>query len=163
VKPSELALLLQEIYRDKLGLKQRHEAGAKAIVDYDFNNTYQYIIAREEVHLGWVREALGRLDALVPSAGSESAAPAGRDAARLQRDTLEDDSRRMQSFVEKWRDRIDGITNARHRGLLRVVIGEALEHKRFFDQALAGRSDLLGRRADGAGTTGEVLPTRWIE
>ena len=55
------------------------------------------------------------------------------------------------------------MPNARHRSLLRVILGETLEHKRFFEQALAGRTDLLGRRADGAGTGGGVLPTRWIE
>jgi hypothetical protein len=47
--------------------------------------------------------------------------------------------------------------------MLKVILGETLEHKRFFDQALAGREDLLGRRADGAGTEGYVLPTRWVE
>ena len=55
------------------------------------------------------------------------------------------------------------MTNARHRTMLRVILGETLEQKRFFDQALAGRTDLLGRRADGAGTEGGVLPTRWVE
>ena len=53
--------------------------------------------------------------------------------------------------------------NARHRSLLRVILGETLEHKRFFDQAVAGRSDLLGRRADGAGTGGVSCAVRWIE
>jgi hypothetical protein len=47
--------------------------------------------------------------------------------------------------------------------MLRVILGETMEHKRFFDQAIAGRSDLLGRHPDGAETTGHVLPTRWIE
>jgi hypothetical protein len=48
--------------------------------------------------------------------------------------------------------------------MLRVILGEALEHKRFFDQALAGRTDLLGRRGQVLGPShGEVLPTRWIE
>ena len=42
--------------------------------------------------------------------------------------------------------------------MLRSSLGETLEQKRFFDQALAGRTDLLGRRADGAGTDGAVLP-----
>ena len=41
--------------------------------------------------------------------------------------------------------------------MLHVILGETLEHKRFFEQALAGRTDLLGRRADGAGTGGGVL------
>ena len=47
--------------------------------------------------------------------------------------------------------------------MLQVILGETLEHLRMFEQALAGRSDVLGRRADGAGTEGAVLPTRWVE
>jgi hypothetical protein len=68
-----------------------------------------------------------------------------------------------QAFVDKWRPRLEAMPNARHRSLLRVIIGETLEHRRFFEQALAGRTDLLGRRADGAGTGGGVLRTRWVE
>jgi hypothetical protein len=55
------------------------------------------------------------------------------------------------------------MPNARHRSLLRVIIGETIEHQRFFEQAIAGRKDLLGRRADGAGTGGGVLGKRWVE
>ena len=62
-----------------------------------------------------------------------------------------------------WRPRIDALPNARHRSMLRVILGETLEHQRMFEQALGGRTDVLGRRADGAGTTGAVLATRWVE
>jgi hypothetical protein len=56
------------------------------------------------------------------------------------------------------------MTNARHARMLRVILGEVLEQKRFFEQALAGRTDLLGRRADVLGPShGNVLPSRWIE
>ena len=56
------------------------------------------------------------------------------------------------------------MTNARHAKMLAVILGEVLEQKRFFEQALAGRTDLLGRRADVLEPSyGEVLPTRWIE
>ena len=48
--------------------------------------------------------------------------------------------------------------------MLRVILGETLEQKRFFEQALIGRTDLLGRREKTlAPAHGEVLPTRWIE
>jgi hypothetical protein len=48
--------------------------------------------------------------------------------------------------------------------MLEVILGETLEQKRFFQQALAGRHDLLGRRTDDVGAlVGKVLPTRWIE
>jgi len=76
---------------------------------------------------------------------------------------IREDRDAAQAFVERWRDRVERVTHARNRILLQVILGETLEHRRFFDQALAGRSDLLGRRADGAGTGGGVLPTRWVE
>jgi hypothetical protein len=47
--------------------------------------------------------------------------------------------------------------------MLNVVLGETLEHARFFEQAAGGRADLLGRRDGGESTGGEVLPVRWIE
>ena len=68
-----------------------------------------------------------------------------------------------QTFVDKWRPRVAALSHARHRTMLNVILGETLEHKRFYEQAVAGRADLLGRRADGAGTGGGVLPIRWIE
>jgi hypothetical protein len=56
------------------------------------------------------------------------------------------------------------MTNARHAKMLRLILGEVLEEKRFFEQALAGRTDLLGKRAEQLGPAhGDVLPTRWIE
>jgi hypothetical protein len=48
--------------------------------------------------------------------------------------------------------------------MLRVILGETLEQKRFFDQALAGETDLLGRRTTEVGPrVGAVLASRWIE
>ena len=55
------------------------------------------------------------------------------------------------------------LQHARHRTMLQRHPGRDAEQRRFFDQAMAGRTDLLGRRADGAGTGGGVLPTRWVE
>jgi hypothetical protein len=162
VKPHELSDLLLEFYRDKLALVLRHEEGARFISHYDFNNTYQYILSREETQLAWVGAAITDLGGRVPDEVETPAIPTGKGAAR-QRDILEADSRAAQGFVDRWSDRVDGMTNARHRLMLRVILGETLEQKRFFDQALAGRVDLLGRHADGAGTRGSVLPTRWIE
>ena len=66
--------------------------------------------------------------------------------------------------MDRWRPRVETMDDARYRGMLRVIIGETLEQKRFFEQALAGRTDLLGRRGDAVGArVGTVLPTRWIE
>ena len=39
------------------------------------------------------------------------------------------------------------MTNARHKGMLKVVLGEMLEHKRLFEQAAEGRTDIIGTRS----------------
>ena len=48
-----------------------------------------------------------------------------------------------EAFVDAWEPKVEQVTNARHQGMLRAICGESLEHKRFFEQALAGREDLL--------------------
>ena len=160
MKATELLALLRDFYRDKLAMRQRHVAVAKYVPDYDFNNTYQYVIAREDVQLNWLRDAITDLGGAIEDVPEPTIQGSGKD---LQSQLIGEDRDAAHKFVEVWRPRVDGMPNARHRSLLHVVLGEALEHKRFFEQALAGRSDLLGRRADGAGTPGEVLGVRWIE
>ena len=162
MKPDELLSILQGFHREKLALLQRHEAAARLVGQYDFNNTYQNIIGREEVQLSWLAAAIRDLGGTVQpelpqSAGHETLA--GQAPALL----FIEDSRQAQHFVDAWRDRIQTISHARHRGLLELVLGETLEHKRFFDQAAAGRVDLLGRDGEDAGRRGRVLPTRWLE
>ena len=160
---TDLPALLQEFYRDKLAMTLRHEAGARLVVQYDVNNTYQYIINRDEVQLSWLSAAIAELGATVPDAVDKPLVVAAKGADRVPA-ILEDDARSAQAFVDRWRPRVEAMTNARHRGMLRVILGEALEQKRFFEQARAGRTDLLGRRAQQIGpAVGEVLPTRWIE
>jgi hypothetical protein len=170
VKASELLTLLRDFYRDKLAMRQQHLAAAQNVPDYEFNNTYQYVIAREDVQLNWLRSAItdagSAIEDLPEDADPGVAGVSGkRKIAGLapQAQLLERDRDGAQAFVDKWRPRVDQMPNARHRGMLRVVLGETLEHKRFFEQALAGRKDLLGRRADGAGTPGAVMAVRWVE
>ena len=160
MKPGELLELLQEFYEDRLALLIRHEANAREISQYDFNNTYQYIIAREEVHLSWVRTAIEGLGGSV-SVGSH--VPTSFAPGQGQTAVLAADAKTADQFVARWRDRTEAIAHARHRGMIQVILGETLEHKRFFELALAGRNDLLGRHADGAGSVGRVMPVRWIE
>ena len=159
VKATELLALLRDFYRDKLAIRQRHVAVAKYVPDYDFNNTYQYVIAREDVQLNWLRDAIADLGGTSEDAPEPQISASGKDAAAT---IFRDDSRDAQAFVDKWRGRIDQVGNARHKTMLRLMLGEVLEQKRFFDQAAAGRNDLLGRRADGMGTPGKVLSTRWV-
>jgi hypothetical protein len=159
--------LLEEFYREKLTIMVRHEAAATSVGQYDANNTYQYIIARDDVQLSWVANAIRDLGG-TPSDQIDNQVDAGQMAAgqapAAARAAVEQDARDAQAFVDRWQPRVESLTNARHRGMLRVILGEVLEQKRFFEQVQAGRSDLLGRRADVLGPShGQVLPTRWIE
>lgn len=154
--------LLKDFHHDKLTLLRRHEAAARHVTDYDFNNTYQYVIAREEMHVRWVADAITDLGGPDESIAEPQIQTSGKGAA-AQHAVMAQDRDSAQAFVDTWRARVETMTHARHRTMLNVILGETLEHKRFFEQAVAGRTDLLGRRADGAGTGGGVLPTRWIE
>ena len=162
MKATELLALLREFHRDRLAMRQRHVAVAKHVSHYDFNNTYQYVIAREDVQLNWLRDAITDMGGALEDVPEPAIQASGKDAD-LQAQLIREDGHEAQQFVDRWRPRIEAMPNARHRSMLRVILGETLEHKRFFEQAIAGRSDLLGRRADGAGTGGGVLGVRWIE
>jgi hypothetical protein len=161
---NDLAGLLQDFHRDKLAEFLRHQAGARHIRQYDLNNTYQYFLNRDDVHLSWVGAAIADLGELVQLPGAEPEIAVLENDPDKWRHVVEADARAAQVFVDRWRPRIEAMTNARHRGMLRVVLGEVLEQKRSFEQALAGELDLLGRRtADVGARVGGVLPTRWIE
>jgi uncharacterized protein (DUF1501 family) len=166
---SDLQKLLTEFAAGRVALIERHEASARAVSHYDFNNTYQYVINREETHLSWLQNALAEYSAVLPSAGADAlpAPPAAQRGRKTEsgafRGILDDDARYLGAFVEKWRPRVDAINNARHRNMLNVILGESVEHQRFFEQAAAGFEDLLGRRTGGVPRVGAVLPTRWLE
>ena len=69
----ELRQLLTDFAAERLAIIQRHEASARVVSHYDFNNTYQYVIAREETHLGWVQNALAEFGVALP--GPSAALP----------------------------------------------------------------------------------------
>ncbi len=162
-EPTGARPLIQEFYREKLAAMLQHQAHAHLVGQYDANNTYQYIVNREDVQLGWLTQALADLGGAEP-APVEAPAVASATAKDPVRTVFESDARAAQAFVERWRPRVESMTNARHRGMLRVILGETLEQQRFFEQALAGRTDLLGRRGDTGGPAqGAVLSARWIE
>jgi bacterioferritin (cytochrome b1) len=155
--------LLVEFYGEKLASVLQHQAHARLVTQYDANNTYQYVINREEVQLGWLAKAITDAGGVVPESAPAPSVPAvkGKDAVRA---LFDEDIRSAQSFLDRWRPRVAAMDNARHRKMLEVVLGETREQQRFFEQALAGRTDLLGRRSSaGAPAMGEVLPARWIE
>jgi uncharacterized protein (DUF1501 family) len=168
VQQDDLRALLAAITADRLALIQRHEAGAREVSHYDFNNAYQYVIAREETHLSWLRSALEEMGVPMPSAASEIPVPTlSKSAKRAEAATysgiLEDDARHLAAFVERWRPRLAAVTHARHRTMLGVVLGESVEHQHLFEQAASGLEDVIGRRTAGAERVGAVLPTRWQE
>ena len=166
---SELQKLLTEFAAGRVALIERHEASARTVINYDFNKTYQYVINREETHLSWLQNALAEYGAVVPPAGADAlpAPPAPKRGGKVEsgafRGILEDEARYLGAFVERWRAPVDAMTHARHRNMLKVILGESIEHQRFFEQAAAGFEDLLGRRTGGVPRVGSVLPTRWLE
>jgi hypothetical protein len=158
--------VLRRFHREKLDLRQRHVAVARHVADYAANNAYQYVVAREDVHLQWLEAAIVELGG-TPDDAPEPDVPA---PGRNQRFTylVEEDVRGLAGFVDRWREPVAGISDVhtRHRQMAKVVLGEVREHKRFFEQIVAGRQDVLGRRANGpgpSGTSGRVLPVRWME
>ena len=63
MKATEMLDFLQEFYADKRAMWNRHVAAAQHVTHYDFNNTYQYVIAREDMHVRWVADAITDLGA----------------------------------------------------------------------------------------------------
>lgn len=162
MKPSEILQRLLDAYTAKAALRRRHIAVAAVAGQYDVNNTYQYVIAREDQHLSWLADAIRDLGGAVPEDGAPQAlAPVKGDEA-LRR-LVKTDAEEVEAFVAAWKPRVNEITNARHRLMLNLMLGEMVEQGRLFDQAAGGQLDLLGRRTGGARMPGAVLPTRWVE
>ena len=89
----------------RLALLQRHVASARTVTDYDINNAYQYIVAREETHVYWVHRALLDVGATVP-------ADAGRadDRRRAACATSPPATPRANhAFVDTWTPRVAAV------------------------------------------------------
>lgn len=162
---TDVLALLREFHREKLAALGRHEAGARLVGQYDANNTYQYIINREATQLSWLEAAIRDLGGpLTDAAGADGDAAAQGFAGSTAQSIADEDAREAKAFVDRWRPRVEGLTHARHREMLRVILGEVLEQQRFFEQAGAGRTDLLGLRGEHVGPRiGSVMADRWIE
>jgi hypothetical protein len=161
VNAANVTAVLREFHREKLAIRERHVAVARTVSHYDFNNTYQYIIARDDMHVAWLEAGLADLG------GTPDTVPPVTLAARGKKESflplVAEDAREAQAFVDRWRPKMAEVAHARHRNLMQVILGETLEQKRFFDQMGAGREDLLGRRTGGETTGNGVLPVRWIQ
>jgi bacterioferritin (cytochrome b1) len=155
--------LVEEFHREKLATMLQHIAHARLVGQYDANNTYQYVINRDDVQLSWLSKAIVDLGGSEPAPAAQPAGDAASGKAGIQ-SLFEMDARGAQAMVERWRPRIAAMTNARNQKMLEVILGETTEQQRFFEQAQAGRTDLLGRRGDTSGPAqGAVLRDRWIE
>jgi hypothetical protein len=150
--------LLQEFHRESLP----RSSGTRRARDWSDSmtpTTPTIIINREATQLSWIEAAIRELGG--PVAGvAAGPGPAGSTAEAI----FDEDVSDSRAFVERWRPRVEALTHARHRQMLRVILGEVLEQQRFFEQARAGRTDLLGRRGEEVGArVGSVMADRWIE
>ena len=159
---TELQSLVREFHLARLALLMRHEEVARHVSDYDVNNAYQYIINREETHVSWLQHALLDLGAALPADPARPAVPAPGKGDGWKA-LAGEDARANQQFVDHWRPKVEAVTHARHKGMLKVILGEMLEHKRLFDQAAAGRTDLIGTHLPINERRGVVADTRWME
>lgn len=163
MKPADLLALLQDVYRDKLALHDRHTRGAEHIAGYESNNAYQYILNRESTHLEWLRSAIEGLGGQPEGPGTPLAVPDATKGAGADAAVAEDDARSARAFVDRWGPLLGVVSHDRHRKMLDVMVGEVREHQHLFQRVAAGQPDVLGRRPPGAGTGGGVMATRWVE
>jgi hypothetical protein len=158
----DLQQLIRDFYLARLALLMRHEEVARHVSQYDANNAYQYVINREETHVSWLQHALLDLGAAIPADPARPAVQAGK-GADAWKSFASEDAAANQRFVDTWKPRVETVTHARHKGMLKVILGEMLEHKRIFDQAASGREDLIGSHLSINPRTGSVASTRWME
>jgi hypothetical protein len=160
VSEQPLAELIRDFYLERVSLLMRHEDVARTVTDYDINNAYQYIIAREQTHLSWLQHAL--LDLGAPLVND----PPGGATLSAKGDSWKsfagEDAQANARFVDKWRPKVESVTNARHKGMLNVILGEMLEHKRLFEQAADGRKDLIGTSLAINDHSGDVMSSRFV-
>jgi len=113
VSEQPLPELIRDMYLERVSLLMRHEDVAQVIGDYDINNAYQYMIAREQTHLSWLQHAL--LDLGAKLVGDPSRGPALSAKGDAWKSLAADDARANGQFVDKWRAKIEAVTHARHR------------------------------------------------
>jgi hypothetical protein len=156
VNPADLLTFLTEFYRDTLDLFKVRLINARSVAAYDANNGYQQVLGRQEVHLRWLSDAIAELG----STASESPEPGGNVPPPNVRALIERDAASQKAFIERWSPLVARVTNARHRKMLALILGEMNEHLRVLQQAAEGRADLLGRHSDGKVLRGSVIAAR---
>jgi hypothetical protein len=157
VSPADLLQFLNEFHRDTLELFKARQTHAQSVAAYDANNGYQQILGRQEIHLQWLRDAVAALGGAAADTLDQVSGKASADAAKS---IIEADAASQKAFIDRWAPRTASVTNARHRKMLELILGEMKEHLRFLQQAAESRSDLLGRHADGKVLRGTVIAAR---
>ena len=160
VKPTDLAALLQECYRERLAMFDR-QGGRDA--------RHWRLRRQQRVTIIVNRERR-------TCSGCPSDCGAWRNAARRRRHGR-DRQRALEAGRAYARRRgcagwpgvprqvaaSRGVaSHARNQTMLRLMLGEVQEQTRTFEQASAGVDDLLGRKDVGSGKRGEVGAARWI-
>ena len=157
--PAELLALLDEFYRDTLQLAESRQVNARSVKEYSANNAYQQVLGRQDIHLQWLSDAIVGLGGGLPPAG-QSQENAATVPNASEQSLLDADVAGQRAAIDRWAPRIQEVTNARHRKMLELILGEMKEHHRVLQQAADGRTDLLGRHPDGKVLRGEVMAAR---
>ena len=107
MKATELLAFLQEFYDERAALWLRHLAVAHHVGNLDFNNTYQYVVSREDTHIAWLRSAIEDLGGVAAPPGSEPVI-AGSKSKDFAGQLMREDARGTAAFLEKWKDSCRG-------------------------------------------------------
>lgn len=157
MSPTELLNFLNEFHRGTLELFKARQANAQSVAAYDANNGYQQVLGRQEIHLQWLRDAIAALGGTAADTLDQVSGKASRETARS---IIDADAAGQKAFIDRWAPRIAPVTNARHRKMLELILGEMKEHLRVLQQAAESRADLLGRHSDGKVLRGTVMAAR---
>jgi hypothetical protein len=157
VNPAELLTLLNDFHRETLELFKARQTNAQSVAAYDANNGYQQVIGRQEVHLRWLSDAIA---ALGGTAADSLDQLSGTASLENFKSIIDRDAASQKAFIDRWAPIVPTVTNARHRKLLELILGEMKEHLRILQQAAESRSDVLGRHSDGKVLRGTVMAAR---
>ena len=157
MSPAELLTFLNDFHRETLELFKARQTNAQSVAAYDANNGYQQVLGRQEVHLQWLRDAIAALGGTVADSLDQVSGKASRETAKS---IIDADAASQKAFIDRWTPRVAAVTNARHRKMLELILGEMTEHLRVLQQAAESRADLLGRHSDGKVLRGSVMAAR---
>ena len=157
MSPAELLAFLKDFHRETLELFKARQTNAQSVAAYDANNGFQQVLGRQEVHLQWLRDAIAALGATVADSLDQVS---GKASAETAKSIIDVDAANQKAVIDRWAPRVAMVTNARHRKMVELILGEMKEHLRVLQQAADSRADLLGRHSDGKVLRGSVMAAR---